>query len=90
MHGLVKGALLGTEALSSLAVFISKAATFRALGALPMETIGRGLVVGSSLMAGAFIAKRYVRAMDLKRFRFLMDGLLLLAGLAMLWAAVVG
>lgn len=88
MHGLVKGAYLGTEALSSIAVYVAKAITFRSLGALPVEALGQGLIVGSSLMAGAFIAKRYVKQLDAQRFRLLMDGLLLMAGLVMLAAAL--
>jgi uncharacterized protein len=88
MYGLVKGAFLGTEAAASLAVFIAKAITFRSLGALPMEVLTEGVIVGSSLVAGAFIAKHFVRQIDADRFRLLMDGLLLVAGMAMLWAAV--
>lgn len=87
-YGLVKGAYLGTEALGSLAVYLAKALAFRSLGALPVESIGKGLVIGSSLVAGAFIAKRYVRQLDAAKFRLLMDGLLLVAGLTMLWAAL--
>ena len=45
---------------------------------------------GSSLMAGAFIAKHCVRQLDANRFRLLMDGLLLAAGVTMLWAAAPG
>jgi uncharacterized protein len=86
-YGLVKGAYLGTEAMSSIAVYLAKAVTFRGMGALPLESIGKGLVVGSSLMAGAFVAKRYVRKLDAQKFRLLMDGLLLAAGATMLWAA---
>lgn len=88
MHGLVKGAYLGTEAMSSLALYGAKVATFRALGALPAEAVVQGLIVGTSLMAGAFIAKRFVKLIDAERFRLLMDGLLLAAGLTMLWAAI--
>jgi uncharacterized protein len=88
MHGLVKGAFLGTEALSSVGLYLAKAVTFRTLGALPVEAFVQGVIVGSSLVAGAFIAKRYVRQLDAERFRLLMDGLLLLAGSVMLWAAV--
>jgi uncharacterized membrane protein YfcA len=86
-YGLVKGAYLGSEALGSLAMFVAKAITFRGLGALPLDTLGKGAIVGSSLVAGAFIAKRYVRQLDPERFRLLMDGLLLVAGATMLWAA---
>ena len=86
-YGLVKGAYLGSEAMGSLAVYVAKAITFRSLGALPLATLGQGVVVGSSLVAGAFIGRPFVRQLDPQRFRLLMDGLLLLAGLAMLWAA---
>ena len=88
-YGLVKGAYLGTEAMGSLAVFVTKAVTFRILDALPTQTLGKGVIVGSSLVAGAFIAKHYVRQVDAERFRLLMDGLLMAAGLTMLWAASV-
>src|SRR5207253_1645701 len=88
MHGLVKGAYLGTEALSSVGVYVAKALAFRSLGALPLEALGQGVIVGSSLVAGAFIAKRYVKQLDAQHFRLLMDGLLLVAGLVMLGAAI--
>jgi uncharacterized membrane protein YfcA len=87
-YGLVKGAYLGTEALGSLAIYLSKAITFRTLGALPVETFFKGLIVGTSLVAGAFIAKRYVRQLDANRFRLVMDGVLLMAGITMLVAAL--
>jgi uncharacterized membrane protein YfcA len=89
MHGLVKGAFLGTEAAASMIMFIAKAIAFRSLGALPLQTITEGVIVGSSLVAGAFIGKRYVRLIEPEKFRLLMDGLLLVAGVVMLWAAVV-
>ena len=86
-YGLVKGAYLGTEAMASLAVFGAKVVTFRTLGALPLEAIGKGLVIGASLFCGAFIARRFVKQLNPDKFRLLMDGLLLLAGGTMLWAA---
>jgi uncharacterized protein len=87
-YGLVKGAFLATEAASSLAVFASKAVTFQTFGALPPEIIVKGLITGSSLMAGAFIAKRFVLRLEPDVFRHLMDGLLLASGLIMLWNAL--
>jgi len=87
--GLVKGAFLSTEAASSLAVYLAKAAVFRSFGALPWEIALQGLIVGSTLMAGAFIAKRFVLRMDPARFRLLMDGLLLLSGASLLIAAFI-
>jgi uncharacterized protein len=86
-YGLVKGAFLATEAASSLSVFASKAVAFQLFGALPLDVAIKGLVTGSSLMAGAFLVKRFVLRLDPGRFRLLMDGLMLTSGLAMLWNA---
>ena len=87
-YGLVKGAYLGTEAMGSLAVYVAKAITFRSFNALPFEIITKGLIIGSSLVAGAFIAKRLVLKLDGEKFRLLMDGLLWVSGVTMLWAAL--
>lgn len=86
-HGLVKGAFLGTEAMASLTMYLSKSLVFRSYGALPWSAIAQGLIVGLSLMAGSFIAKRFVQSLDAERFRLLMDGMLGVAALTMAWAA---
>jgi uncharacterized membrane protein YfcA len=86
-YGLVKGAFLATEAASSLAVYVSKVVVFRTLGALPWEIIVEGLITGSSLMGGAFLAKRFVIKLDPERFRLLMEAMMLISGATMLWAA---
>lgn len=90
MHGLVKGSFLATEAMSSIGIYVAKAATFRTFGALPMETFVQGLIVGSTLLAGAFLARRFVRQLDPDRFRYLMDAVMLVAGFVMLAAAFTG
>jgi len=87
--GLVKGAFLSSEAAASLAVYLAKATVFRSFGALPLDIVAKGLIIGSTLMAGAFIAKRFVLKMDAARFRLLMDGLMLLSGLTLLAAATI-
>lgn len=87
-YGLVKGAFLGTEAMASLAVYGSKSLVFRSYGALPLEAIIRGLIIGGSITAGSFIAKRFVLTLEPEKFNLLMDALLLASGLAMLWTAL--
>jgi uncharacterized protein len=47
----------------------------------------KGLITGSSVMAGAFIAKRFVLRLDPNVFGVVMDVLMLISGLAMLWNA---
>jgi uncharacterized membrane protein YfcA len=87
-YGLVKGGFLATEAMASLTVYASKAIVFSHFGALTWSILWKGLIVGSSVMAGSWIAKRFVLRMDAQQFRLLMDGLMLLAGLTMLVTAL--
>ena len=87
--GLGKGALLSTEAVASLALMVSKVATFQQLGALPWPQFLQGLIIGGSMMAGTFIGKMIVDRMSLKTFEFLLDAMLLIAGITMIWTAFV-
>ena len=87
-YGLVKGAFLATEAAGSLAVYLSKATVFRLYDALPAQAIAKGLIIGCSIMAGSFVAKRFVMKLDPDLFRLLMDTIMLLSGAAMIWAAI--
>ncbi|HYD06623.1 MAG TPA: sulfite exporter TauE/SafE family protein [Reyranella sp.] len=87
-YGLMKGAFIATEAAASLAVYISKAATFRTFGALPADIVLKGLITGSSVMAGTYIAKLVVERLSIATFQRLLDGVMLVSGLALLWAAM--
>ena len=87
-YGLVKGAYLSTEALGSMAIGITKAIVFQRFNALPLETVGRGLLIGASLMAGSRLAKGFVLRLDASQFRQLMDALLVGAGLVLLGGAL--
>jgi uncharacterized membrane protein YfcA len=86
-YGLTKGAFLATEAASSLGLYFSKSVTFQRFGALTPEVALKGLIAGSSLMSGAFIAKRFVLKLEPELFRLVMDGIMLAAALSMLWNA---
>jgi uncharacterized membrane protein YfcA len=87
-YGLMKGAFIATEAAASLAVYISKATTFRSFGALPTDIVLKGLITGSSVMAGTYVARLVVERLSLAMFQRLLDGVMLLSGCALLWAAM--
>ncbi len=87
MYGLVKGAFLATEAAGSLAIYVAKVLAFRSFGAMPLDTFVKGLITGTSLMAGTFIAKRFVLRLDADSFRYMLDALMLVSSLAMLYNA---
>lgn len=87
-YGLVKGAFIATEAASSLAIYLAKLLVFRSVGILPWAILAKGLITGSSLMAGSYLSKRFVLKLSADRFQLLMDGLMLISGGIMLWAAL--
>src|ERR1700730_6295654 len=87
-YGLSKGSFLATEAASSLGLYVSKSVTFQRFGALTPDIAIKGLIAGSSLMLGAFIAKRFVLKLDANVFRLVMDGIMIAAGLSMFWNAL--
>jgi uncharacterized protein len=87
LYGLTKGAFLATEAASSLSLFLTKSVIFERFGALTPDIALKGLVAGSSLMFGAFIAKRFVVRLEPETFRLVMDGIMVVAGLSLLWTA---
>jgi uncharacterized membrane protein YfcA len=47
----------------------------------------KGLIIGSTITVGSFMARRFVLQAGRDKFRLLIEGLLLVAGLTMLWAA---
>ncbi|MBI3198803.1 MAG: sulfite exporter TauE/SafE family protein [Rhodospirillales bacterium] len=86
-YGLVKGAFIATEAAGSLALYISKAVTFREFGALPFDIVIKGLISGSSVMAGTYLARLIVERLSVATFQRLLDGVMLISGLVLLYAA---
>jgi len=67
---------------------LSKSVTFERFGALTGDIALKGLIAGSSLMSGAFIARPFVLRLQPDVFRLVMDGIMLAAGIAMFYNAL--
>ena len=63
-------------------------ATFRQFGALPVDIVLKGLISGSSVMAGTYTARLIVERLSVATFQRLLDVVMALSGLALLWAAM--
>ena len=85
--GLVKGAYIGTEAASSLTVFLAKGVIFHQLGVIDARAIGQGLLIGVFVLIGSTLSKRLVLRIPEHRFVQLMEGVMLVSGLSILWMA---
>ncbi|MDM0075493.1 sulfite exporter TauE/SafE family protein [Variovorax sp. J2P1-59] len=87
-YGLSSGAFIATEAASALVLYVSKVATFRQLGAAPLEILLQGSIVGASLMLGTYGGKAILKRMEIHVFNRMLDALMLTSGIALLWTAV--
>lgn len=85
--GLVKGAYIGTEAASSLTLFLAKGITFHQLGVIDSRAIAQGLLIGVFVLVGSTLSKRLVLQIPEHRFLQLMEGVMLVSGLSILWMA---
>lgn len=87
-YGLERGAFLGTEAASSIGMYVAKVATFQAFGALSALVVAGGLGVGATLMAGSFAGRFVVLRLSPAAYRHLIDALMACSGVSLLWAAL--
>ena len=59
-YGLVKGAYIGTEALSTVVMHITKLIAYRGAAVLPFHAVVVGLMLGPIMILGSFTGKRIV------------------------------
>lgn len=83
-YGLVKGAYIGTEALSTVVMHVAKLIAYRESAVLPMHAVLSGLALGPLMVAGSFAGKRVVDRLPERVFVLLIDLTLLAAGVIFL------
>ncbi len=79
-YGLVKGAYIGTEALSTVVMHVAKLIAYRESAILPLHSILVGLALGPIMVGGSFAGKRVVDRLPERVFVFIIDLTLLAAG----------
>jgi len=82
--GLTKGAYLGTEAASSLSIFITKGIVFHQLGVINWTFIVQGVFLGGCVFIGSLLSKRVVLKMPEERFIQLMEWVIAVSGISIL------
>ena len=83
-YGLVKGAYIGTEALSTVVMHVAKLIAYRESAVLPIPAIVSGLALGPIMVAGSFAGKRVVDRLPERVFVLIIDLTLLAAGVLFL------
>lgn len=82
--GLVKGAYIGTEALSTVVMHVTKLFAYRQTAVLTSRDVWIGLALGPIMVLGSFLGKRIVDRLPERVFVFLIEAVLIAAGLMFL------
>lgn len=83
-YGLVKGALIGTEALATVVMHVAKLAAYGSAAVLTGHGVTVGVALGSIMILGSFVGKKILDRLPEKIFIFLIEATLLIAGLRFL------
>jgi hypothetical protein len=83
-YGLVKGALIGTEALATVVMHVTKLVAYGSTAILTSHSTIVGLGLGVITIFGSLIGKKILDRLPEKIFIFLIEATLLIAGLRFL------
>lgn len=83
-YGLVKGAYIGTEALSTVVMHVVKLIAYRQSAILPLHAVVVGLALGPAMVLGSFTGKHIVDRLPEKVFIAIIELTLLCAGVLFL------
>jgi uncharacterized membrane protein YfcA len=83
-YGLIKGALIGTEALATVVMHVTKLVAYGSTAILTSHSVTAGLGLGLIMIFGSLIGKKILDRLPEKVFIFLIEGTLLIAGLRFL------
>uniref|UniRef100_A0A7V4XT57 Probable membrane transporter protein n=1 Tax=Acidobacterium capsulatum TaxID=33075 RepID=A0A7V4XT57_9BACT len=83
-YGLVKGAYIGTEALATVVMHVTKLVAYGQTGVLSWRNAGMGLALGPVMILGSFLGKRIVDRLPERVFVSIIEGVLVAAGVLFL------
>jgi len=83
-YGLVKGAYIGTEALATVVMHVTKLVAYRGAAVLPRASIVAGLAIAPLMIGGSWIGKRIVDRLPAHVFVILIELTMTAAGLLFL------
>lgn len=86
--GLTKGAYLGTEAASSLSIFLTKGVVFHELGVIDQTAILQGIFLGICVFIGSLLSKRIVLRMREEQFIKIMEWVIAISGISILLMSI--
>jgi len=79
-YGLVKGAYIGTEAMSTVVMHVTKLVAYRQTAILTLGAVAVGLALGPVMILGSYTGKKVVERLSEKVFVLIIEAVLILAG----------
>jgi uncharacterized membrane protein YfcA len=83
-YGLVKGAYIGTEALSTVVMHVTKLVAYGQASILTLRSLAIGVALGPLMVVGSALGKRIVDRLPERAFVLLIEAVLVVAGLSFL------
>jgi uncharacterized protein len=88
-YGLTKERLVGTKAINSLVMQLTKLISYGAFGALSIQMANYGVVLGLGAIVGVFLARKHLENIDVMQFRQYTLVLMFFCGIVMLIKAFI-
>ena len=79
--GLVKGAYIGTEALATVMMHVTKLGVYGSYSLIDANNALVGIAIGTVMFAGSFLGKQILARLPEARFPIIIDAVLVAAGL---------
>ena len=86
-YGITKEYLIGTKALNSLFMQITKLVTYGCLGVFTIEVVRYGAVIGCGAIIGVFLARNHLKKINMEQFRKYTTTIMFFCGIMMLFKA---
>jgi uncharacterized membrane protein YfcA len=83
-YGLVKGAYIGTEALSTVVMHVCKLVAYGQTSVLTGRDVLVGLILGPVMVTGSYLGKRILDRVPERFFVWIIEAVLIVAGVAFL------
>lgn len=88
--GLVRGAVVGTDALIGMVVNVIKIVMFGKLDLVSWELLLAGLLIGLCMVPGAYGARWLIERMHVKMHTAIVEALVVISGLSFAWTGLTG
>ncbi len=79
-HGLVSGAYIGTEALATVMMHVTKLGVYGSFSLMDLQIGLVGVAIGTVMFAGSYLGKQILIRLPAARFPLIIDAVLLAAG----------